>query len=180
MSSKIVGSKVEVLKVKLDLKNAMVLQKFMQGSYCQICWEISLPRWGESNQSCLLINVEQVADEYDLSQSCRGWLVLLFSINPRQLQPKQPSLHWCHFVAGLIAIFAGILNLFKAESIAGSSARCTAASWLLCPMEMSASDVWQDVMGGRGWINCSFCASSGIWSLLWQRHVSPQSGPCCF
>ena len=37
MSSKIVGSKVEVLKVKLDLKNVMVLQKFMQGSYCQIC-----------------------------------------------------------------------------------------------------------------------------------------------
>ena len=67
-----------------------------------------------------------------------------------QLQPKQPSLDWCHFVAGLLAIFAGILNLFKAESIAGSSARCTAASWLLCPMEMSASDVWQDVIGGVG------------------------------
>ena len=67
-----------------------------------------------------------------------------------QLQPKQPSLDWCHFVAGLLAIFAGILNLFKAESIAGSSARCTAASWLLCPMEMSASDVWQGVMGGVG------------------------------
>ena len=67
-----------------------------------------------------------------------------------QLQPKQPSLHWCHFVAGLIAIVAGILILFKAESIAGSSARCTAASWLLCLMEMSASDVWLDVMGGVG------------------------------
>ena len=33
--------------------------------------------------------------------------------------------------------------------------------------------------GWSGWINCSFCASSGIWSLLWQGHVSPQSRPCC-
>ena len=85
-----------------------------------------------------------------------------------QLQPKQPSLHWCHFVAGLLAIFALIIRPFQGR------VHCR----LFCQMHCSILDAMSDgnvsqwcVTGCHRWsgrINFSFCASSGIWSLLWQ------------
>ena len=58
-----------------------------------------------------------------------------------QLQPKQPFFALMSFCSVTDSIFPLISRPFEAESFAGSSARCTAASWLLCRMETSASDV---------------------------------------
>ena len=89
-----------------------------------------------------------------------------------QLQPKQPSLHWCHFVAGLIAGTHCHL-CWNLKSFQGR-VHCR----LFCQMHCSILDAMSDgnvsqwcvtgCHGWSGWINCSFCASSGIWSLLWQ------------
>ena len=85
-----------------------------------------------------------------------------------QLQPKQPSLHWCHVVAWLLAIVALIIRLFQGR----------VHYRLFCQMHYSILDAMFDgnvsqwcVTGCHrwsGWISFSFCASSGIWSLLWQ------------
>ena len=62
--------------------------------------------------------------------------------------------------------------------MAGSSARCTAASWLLCLMEMSASD--GDRMSWVDWVNqLFFLRQLRHMEPAMARHVSPQSGPCC-
>ena len=89
-----------------------------------------------------------------------------------QLQPKQPSLHWCHFVAGLIA-GAHCHLCWNLKSFQGR-VHCR----LFCQMHCSILDAMSDgnvsqwcvtgCHGWSGWINFSFCASSGIWSLLWQ------------
>ena len=85
-----------------------------------------------------------------------------------QLQPKQPSLHWCHFVAWLLAIFAPIIRPFQGQ--VHGRLFCQMHCSILVAMSDGNVSQWcvTGCHGWSGWINCSFYASSGIWSLLWQ------------
>ena len=94
-----------------------------------------------------------------------------------QLQPKQPSLHCCHFVAGLLSIFAGI---FFSRPSPLPALLPDALQHFGCYVWWKRQPVMCDRMSWVEWVNQLFflCQLRHMEPAM-ARHVSPQSGPCC-
>ena len=96
-----------------------------------------------------------------------------------QLQPKQPSLDWCHFVAGLRCHLCWNLQSFQGR------VHCRLFCQMHCSILVAMSDgnvsQWC-VTGCHGWrwVNQLFFLLCQLRHMepAMARHVSPQSAPC--
>ena len=146
-----------------------------------LCWWHKISLNDLDLQWCLLINGWQLI--WVQSMALRLASTAVQHQSP-QLQPKQRYLHWCHFVAGLLAIFTGIFKYLKSFQ---GRVHCR----LFCQMHCSILDamfdgnvrpVMCDRMSWVEWVNQLFFLLCQLRHMepAMARHVSPQSGPLLF